>query len=125
MEFHFFFYIFIFIYFFKYETIVRSSARPFGHSDPDPSSVQCKNYLFQVSKLFENLDWKPKEGLSLEYGNNMYFLDFNTCNQILEKLTVGLSIRILPSTLGLSEVTSRSPIVVCFVNFVFPEISIL
>ena len=31
--------ILIFIYFFKYETIVRSSARSFGHSDPDPSSV--------------------------------------------------------------------------------------
>jgi len=24
---------------FKYETIVRSSASSFGHSDPDPSSV--------------------------------------------------------------------------------------
>ena len=33
------FYILIFIYFFKYETIVRSSAWSFGHSDPDPSSV--------------------------------------------------------------------------------------
>ena len=29
----------IFIYFFEYETIVRSSAWSFGHSDPDPSSV--------------------------------------------------------------------------------------
>jgi hypothetical protein len=29
----------ILIYFFKYETIVSSSALPFGHSDPDPSSV--------------------------------------------------------------------------------------
>ena len=34
------FYIFIFIYFFKYETIVRSSAWSFGHSDPDLSSVK-------------------------------------------------------------------------------------
>ena len=32
------FYIFIFIYFLKYETIVRSRASSFGHSDPDPSS---------------------------------------------------------------------------------------
>ena len=32
----------IFIYFFKYETIVRSSAWFFGHSDPDPSSVWYK-----------------------------------------------------------------------------------
>ena len=29
------------IYFFKYETIVRSSAWYFGHSDPDPCSVCC------------------------------------------------------------------------------------
>ena len=34
-----FFSLLIFIYFFKYETIVRSSAWSFGHSDPDPSSV--------------------------------------------------------------------------------------
>ena len=31
----------IFIYFVEYETIVRSSAWSFGHSDPDPSSVLC------------------------------------------------------------------------------------
>ena len=29
----------ILIYFFEYETIVRSSALSFGHSDPDPRSV--------------------------------------------------------------------------------------
>ena len=35
-----FFYLFyIFIYFLKYETIVRSCAWSFGHSDPDASSV--------------------------------------------------------------------------------------
>ena len=34
------FYIFVFIFFLKYETIVRSSASSFGHSDPDPSSVR-------------------------------------------------------------------------------------
>ena len=28
-----------FVNFFEYETIVRSSARSFGHSDPNPSSV--------------------------------------------------------------------------------------
>ena len=33
------FYILIFICLFIYETIVRSSAWSFGHSDPDPSSV--------------------------------------------------------------------------------------
>ena len=33
------FYILIFIYFFKYETIVRSSAWSFSHSDPYPCSV--------------------------------------------------------------------------------------
>ena len=27
------------VFFFEYETIVRSSARSFGHSDPNPSSV--------------------------------------------------------------------------------------
>ena len=35
----FFFYILILIYFFKYETIVRSSAWSFGHSYLDPGSV--------------------------------------------------------------------------------------
>ena len=33
------FYILIFICLFIYETIVRSSAWSFGHSDPDPSGV--------------------------------------------------------------------------------------
>jgi hypothetical protein len=33
------FYILVFFFFLKYETIVRSSASSFGHSDPDPSSV--------------------------------------------------------------------------------------
>ena len=37
--FSFFILILIFIYFFKYETIVRSSASSFGHSDPYPGSV--------------------------------------------------------------------------------------
>ena len=37
--FFFLFYILISIQFLKYETIVRSSASSFGHSDPDPSSV--------------------------------------------------------------------------------------
>ena len=32
-------YILMFIYFFEYETIVRSRASSFGHSNPDPSSV--------------------------------------------------------------------------------------
>ena len=36
---NFFFLFYILIYFFKYETIVRSSAWSVGHSDPDPSSV--------------------------------------------------------------------------------------
>jgi hypothetical protein len=31
------FYILILIYFFEYETIVRSSAWSFGHSDPNPN----------------------------------------------------------------------------------------
>jgi hypothetical protein len=29
----------ILIYLFEYETIIRSSASSFGHSDPDPNSV--------------------------------------------------------------------------------------
>ena len=34
----------LYIYiFFKYETIVRSSAWSFGHSDPDPSSVKYES----------------------------------------------------------------------------------
>ena len=36
-----FFLFYILIYFFEYETIVRSSAWSFGHSDPNPSSVSC------------------------------------------------------------------------------------
>ena len=44
------------IYFFKYETIVRSSAWSFGHLDPDPSSViheiaKKLNHLFQQNVL--------------------------------------------------------------------------
>ena len=39
------FYILVLIYFFKYETIVRSSAWCSGHSDPDPSSVECHQKL--------------------------------------------------------------------------------
>jgi len=35
----FFSFMYIILFFFKYETIVRSSASSFGHSDPDPSSV--------------------------------------------------------------------------------------
>ena len=34
-----FFLFYILIYIFEYETIVRSSASSFGHSDADPSSV--------------------------------------------------------------------------------------
>ena len=46
-----FFYVSIFINFFKYETIVRSSASSFGHSDPDPSCVQV---LEENDKLDKN-----------------------------------------------------------------------
>ena len=38
-DFFFLLYNLIFTYLFRYETIVRSSALSFGHSDPDPSSV--------------------------------------------------------------------------------------
>jgi hypothetical protein len=38
-DFFFLFYILILIYIFEYETIVRSSAWSFGHSDLDTSSV--------------------------------------------------------------------------------------
>ena len=38
----------LYFIFFKYETIVRSSARFFGHSDPDLSSVRC-NTLFIIA----------------------------------------------------------------------------
>ena len=41
------FYILIFIYFFKYETIVRSSAWSFGHLNPDQSSVTVFETLVQ------------------------------------------------------------------------------
>ena len=37
--FSFLFFLLVFIYFFKYETIVRSIAWFFGHSDTNPSSV--------------------------------------------------------------------------------------
>ena len=37
--FFFLFYTLILIKFFEYQTIVRSSASSFGHSDPDPGSM--------------------------------------------------------------------------------------
>ena len=40
-----FFLFYISIYVFGYETIVRSSAWSFGHSDPDPSSVILWKFL--------------------------------------------------------------------------------
>ena len=52
--FFFHFYILILIYFFEYETIVRSRAWSFGHSDPDPSSV--KGYLNAVS-IYNSHGW--------------------------------------------------------------------
>ena len=50
--FFFLFHILILIYFLEYETIVRSSAWPFGHSDPDPSSVlQYLHTYYTLTKL--------------------------------------------------------------------------
>jgi hypothetical protein len=50
-----FFFSFIFIFkisfFFKYETIFRSSGWSFGHSDPDPSSVQREGISLHLSLL--------------------------------------------------------------------------
>ena len=49
--FFFLFYTSILFIFLKYETIVRSSASSFGHSDPDPSCVQV---LEENDKLDKN-----------------------------------------------------------------------
>ena len=35
---------FLSLFFFQYETIVISSPSSFGHSDPDPDSVNCSPY---------------------------------------------------------------------------------
>ena len=45
--------------FFKYETIVRSSAWSFGHSDPDPSSVNSVVFSKQFGwlKMCENSEF--------------------------------------------------------------------
>ena len=54
------FYILIFIYFFKYETIVRSSASSFGHSDPDPGSVLFNPWrpsFLIITRLHDFLNW--------------------------------------------------------------------
>ena len=41
--------------FFRYETIVSSSsAWSFGHSDPDPSSAQCRSFQFLGLCLHNN-----------------------------------------------------------------------
>ena len=42
--------------FFKYETIVRSSASSFGHSDPDPDPDSSSVYIL----CFNELPWKEK-----------------------------------------------------------------
>ena len=50
----------IFIYFFKYETIVRSSASSFGHSDPDPGSVLFNPFRPSfpiITRLHDFLNW--------------------------------------------------------------------
>ena len=49
------FYILIFIYFFEYETIFRSSAWSFGHSDSNPSSVSRIEVLQNCSAFFVSL----------------------------------------------------------------------
>ena len=51
--------ILIFIYFFKYETIVRSTAWSFGHSDPDPSSV-LEHMAFLEKKIDLSLPYDDK-----------------------------------------------------------------
>ena len=50
------FYVSIFIYFFKYETIVRSSAWSFGHSDSDPSMqtyVILETFVFDINFIMQ------------------------------------------------------------------------
>ena len=48
-DYFFLFCILSFIYFLKCETIVKSSARSFGHSDPDPNSE--KGIFHVLSKI--------------------------------------------------------------------------
>ena len=55
---------FIFYLFFKYETIVRSSAWSFGHSDSNPSSVSFKQrhlykYGIALKKILRNFTCHP------------------------------------------------------------------
>ena len=80
--FSFLFSLLIFIYFFKYETIVRSSAWSFDHSDPDPSSVNYEEesafscdifYLLRLllsclSSLCSRRPWKKSKPQRRIYG---------------------------------------------------------
>ena len=46
----------IFIYFYEYESIVKSSASSFGHSDPNPSSMKLYEPMYkQVWKEYFDL----------------------------------------------------------------------
>ena len=56
----------IFIYIFKYKTIVRSSAYSFGHSDPDPSSVQPYRLKILLVLLFETFKFDPEPKLGYD-----------------------------------------------------------
>ena len=61
------FYIYLF-FFLKYETIVRSSAWSFGHSDPDPSSVLRFSYFGSYQILCINVthrEYREEEKIQL------------------------------------------------------------
>ena len=60
--------------FFEYETIVRSSAWSFGHSDPDPSSVSVDGLGFRPQQT-EN-EWPPENGFK-PIVSDLYFWEMS------------------------------------------------
>ena len=64
------FYISTFIYFFKYETIVRSSALSFGHSYSDPGSVRLVHSDVSDQNLFHSTIDEPLRGVEKSGGPN-------------------------------------------------------
>ena len=61
----------ILIYFFKYGTIVRSSALSSGHSDPDPIA-QC----FRINNLFNKIVVETTKAKLIQYKQNVILTIF-------------------------------------------------
>ena len=82
----------IFFYFFEYETIslVRRSAWSFGHSVPDPSSVQRFIWWKLIEHIQLELSTKPKNYTTLTYFylNNFERSEWKFQNKFLSKICI-------------------------------------